>query len=636
MARTHGRSPQELKYLSLLSEQFPTSQTVFTEIINLEAILKLPKATEHFMSDVHGEYEAFTHILNNCSGVIRERVAATFRHELTATEQAELCTLIYYPTEKLARVRAQGLDTNEWYASTLLSLIRLARYLSDSYTRSKVRKAMPVAYAYIIDELLHASAGAGTDRHAYHVSIIDSIIETGSAADFICSLSALIKRLAVDHLHIVGDLFDRGPHADRIIDHLMGYHSLDIQWGNHDVVWMGAAAGSEACIAAVVRNNVRYHSLEILESSYGISLRELALFAERTYRDEEGMSNVEKAISTILFKLEGQLIMRHPEYDMDSRLLLGRMDVERGTITLDGRPRRLRTVDFPTVDHDDPYALSAGEREVMDGLAESFRSSDRLRRQIDFLYEQGSVYLVYNRNLLFHGCVPLEDDGGFRAVAVEGGCYSGQALLDACDRVARKAWHEHDQDSLDWMWYLWCGRYSPLSGRVVKTFERTYLTDETCWAEAKDPYYTLTFKAEACDHVLAEFGLTGGGCHIVNGHTPVRAAQGESPIRGDGRLLVIDGGFCNAYHKTTGIAGYTLIADAQGMRIKAHRPFESIEAALDDNADIASDTDQFEVNDHPLSISDTDTGARIRSQIADLTALLGAYRTGELPERKTP
>lgn len=631
-----SHSEQELKYLQLLSEQFPTCQTVFTEIINLQAILNLPKGTEHFMSDVHGEYEAFTHIINNCSGVIRDRVKTTFRHELTANEQADLCTLIYYPKEKLAKVRAAHKDTPEWYRTTLLQLVRLARYLSNSYTRSKVRKAMPVAYSYIIDELLHAAGSEETSRHYYHVRIIDSILETGSAEDFICSLSALIKRLAVDHLHIVGDVFDRGPHADRIIDQLMRYHSLDIQWGNHDICWMGAAAGSEACIASVVRNNVRYDSLSILENAYGISLRELALFAEKTYHRSATISPSEKAISVILFKLEGQVILRHPEFDMEKRLLLDKMDLAAGTVLIDGKTYELNTTEFPTVDVRDPYELSTEEKRIMNGLVDAFRESDRLQHHIDFLYDHGSMYLVYNDNLLFHGCIPLNSDGTFTSVPCGGWRYSGRAYLDFADRMARRAWIARDQNSLDWMWYLWCGKLSTLSGRVVKTFERTFVRDKSTWVEPRDPYWEQTASPTICEDILREFGIRGRRGHIINGHTPIKTTQGESPIRADGKLLIIDGGFCKAYHGATGIAGYTLISDASGMRIKSHRPFESVDAVLDENADIESETQVFETEPRPLLISDTDTGEQIRRQIRDLQTLLEAYRSGELPERDVP
>lgn len=627
------RSPAERKYLELLAEKFPTTQSVFTEVINLEAILNLPKGTEHFVSDVHGEYEAFEHILNNCSGVIRERVGQAFAMELTRDEQADLCTLIYYPELKLRRLREQVRLTSEWYAITLTRLVRLARRLSGSYTRSKVRKAMPVAYAYIIDELLHISPDERETRLAYHQRIIDTIVDTGSADDFVCSLAALIKRLAVDHLHVVGDVFDRGPHADKIMERLMAYHSIDVQWGNHDIVWMGAAAGSYACLAAVIRNNIHYDSFKILESAYGVSLRELALFAEATYRADDGMSPVEKAISVILFKLEGQTIRRHPNWHMDDRLLLEHVDAERGVAVMDGREYELRTRDFPTLEADDPYALTPEEQRVMDNLMNAVRSSDKLRRHVGFLFEHGSTYLVHNGNVLFHACVPMNEDGSFCAVNHQGQMLSGRAYYDYADRLARRAWHEHDQVSLDWMWYLWCGRFSPLSGRVVKTFERTYFADRSTWEEPRDPYFSHTEDPAMCARVLEEFGADVERGVIINGHTPVHAAAGESPVKAGGRLVVIDGGFCQAYHSTTGIAGYTLIADPEGMRIKAHRPFGSIADVLDLNADIVSDDDRFQRNPRPLFIGDTDTGADIRGQIADLRALLDAYRTGEIPER---
>lgn len=626
------RSPAERKYLELLAEKFPTTQSVFTEVINLEAILNLPKGTEHFVSDVHGEYEAFEHILNNCSGVIRERVGQAFAMELTRDEQADLCTLIYYPELKLRRLREQDRLTSEWYAITLTRLVRLARRLSGSYTRSKVRKAMPVAYAYIIDELLHISPDERETRLAYHQRIIDTIVDTGSADDFVCSLAALIKRLAVDHLHVVGDVFDRGPHADKIMERLMAYHSIDVQWGNHDIVWMGAAAGSYACLAAVIRNNIHYDSLKILESAYGVSLRELALFAEATYRADDGMSPVEKAISVILFKLEGQTIRRHPNWHMDDRLLLEHVDAGRGVAVVDGREYELRTRDFPTLEADDPYALTPEEQRVMDNLMNAVRSSDKLRRHVGFLFEHGSTYLVHNGNVLFHACVPMNEDGSFCAVNHQGQMLSGRAYYDYADRLARRAWHEHDQVSLDWMWYLWCGRFSPLSGRVVKTFERTYFADRSTWEEPRDPYFSHTEDPAMCARVLEEFGADVERGVIINGHTPVHAAAGESPVKAGGRLVVIDGGFCQAYHSTTGIAGYTLIADPEGMRIKAHRPFGSIADVLDLNADIVSDDDRFQRNPRPLFIGDTDTGADIRGQIADLRALLDAYRTGEIPE----
>ena len=626
-------SKHYMRYLKLLSKQFPTTQAVFTEIIDLEAILNLPKATEHFLSDVHGEYEAFDHILDTCSGVIRERIARIFKDDLSPVDQADLCTLIYFPEEKLRRVQAAGENTPVWYAARLLNLVRLARHLSYNYTRSKVRKAMPVEYAYIIDELLHASSDEAERRQLYHARIIESIIGTGSADDFIRSLADLIKRLAVDRLHVVGDLFDRGPHADRIIDRLMGYHAVDFQWGNHDIVWMGAAAGSPVCAAAVVRTQVHYDTLQVLESGYGVSLRELFTFAEATYRSGDVLSPAEKAIDMILFKLEGQAIMRHPAWDMSSRLHLQDIDAEAGTVTIDGIARPLTTTDLPTLDPMSPYALTPEEASIVDGLVEAFLSSSRLHAHVDFLYEHGSVYTIRNGNLLFHGCVPLNEDGTLREVWHHGVPYSGRAYLDLVERIARNAWLTHDERSLDWMWYLWCGRTSPLSGRITKTFERALVADESTWSEPRDPYFTLTEDPSECERILAEFGLTGARSHIINGHTPVLAARGQSPLKAGGRVIVIDGGFAEAYHAKTGIAGYTLISDAHGLRIKAHRPFASIADALDLNADIVFDTDRFEQEDPPLLVDSTDDGASIRSQLKDLRNLLAAYRSGELREQ---
>ena len=625
------RSEGDLKYLRLLAEKFPTRQSVFTEIINLQAILNLPKATEHFMSDVHGEDEAFNHILNNCSGVIRDRVRATYDGELTDAEQAELCTLIYYPKQKLARIRAQRRDTPEWYETTLHRMVRIARYLSNSYTRSKVRKAMPVEYAYIIEELLHEAGIRNLSRHEYHRRILTSIVETGSAEDFFISLASLIKRLAVDRLHLVGDVFDRGPHADRILDGLMAHPSVDVQWGNHDILWMGAAAGSAACVATAVRNNVRYDSYSILESSYGIPLRKLALFAEHTYAagsEGGGRTPEERAISVILLKLEGQLIRRHPEFDMADRLLLDKVDLSRGCVRIDGVDYELSTRDLPTIDPDDPYALTREEEAVIDDLVASFRSSQKLQDHVNFLFEKGSIYLVRNDNLIFHGCVPMNEDGTLHMVDCGSRRLSGRAYFDFCDQVARRAWREGDQDALDWMWYLWCGRNSPLSGRVVKTFERALVKDRSTWQEPRDAYWTLTQDERACREILREFGVSPERGHIINGHTPVKVSSGESAIRGGGRLLVIDGGFCKAYHAATGIAGFTLVSDQNAMTLRSHAPFESVEAALDEDADIESETTVVQTYDRPQLVSDSYTGAEVREQIEDLKALLEAYDTG--------
>ena len=628
------RLEQSMKYLSLLSQQFPTQQAAFTEIINLQAILNLPKGTEHFMSDLHGEYEAFMHILNNCSGVVREHVDETFGDELTETEKADLCTLIYYPHEKLALVRAAHQDSPTWTKQTLNRLIAVTRRLSSRYTRSKVRKAIPHDFAYIIDELLHTHPDENNYRVRYHERILDSILETGSTEDFIAALAELIKVLAVDHIHLVGDIFDRGGGAAKIMDRLIAckHQRTDIQWGNHDLLWMGAAAGEEACVISVLRNNLRYGNYEILENDYGISLRGLVAFADRTYQAGERITPLIKAINVLLFKLEGQIIQRHPEFDMEERLLLERIDKEAGTVVIDGEIWPLVTRDFPTLDPEHPYELTPEERRIVDKLVAEFTSSDHLRRHVEFLFRNGSMYLVRNGNLLFHGCVPLNEDGTFASMNCEGTWRSGRDYLDFCDEVARRAWRDRDRSALDWLWYLWIGFRSPASGRYVKTFERSYIEDKSTWEEPMDPYFTLTHEPGACDTVMREFGVTPESGHIINGHTPVKTGSGEKPIRADGKLLVIDGGFCAAYHPKTGIAGYTLISSSRGMRLKAHEAFKSVEAALAHNADIQSETTRFASASRRIMVSDTDTGAEIREQIGDLRLLLDAYRTGALPE----
>ena len=629
------RSVQSLKYLTLLARQFPNQQAVFTEIINLSAILNLPKGTEHFMSDLHGEYEAFMHILNNCSGVVREHVDEIFCDALDEQDKRELCTLIYYPHEKIALAHERKIDSPTWYRIMLERLITVARSLSSRYTRSKVRKAIPHDYAYIIDELLHTHPDENNYRVSYHERIIDSILETDSTEAFICSLAALIKRLAVDHLHLVGDIFDRGGGAAKIMDRLMDYHSLDVQWGNHDIAWMGAAAGQPACIATVLRNNLRYGNYEILENDYGISLRELVAFAERIYTAHDGMEPLAKAINVLLFKLEGQIIMRHPEFDMHDRLLLDKIDLATGTVPLpDGTVATLRTRDFPTVDAERPYDLGADEQRIMDKLVTEFTSADHLRRHIDFLFSHGSMYLVRNNKLLFHGCVPMNMDGTFASVNCMGTWRAGRDYLDFCDEIARAAWRDRTPDALDWLWYLWIGHKSPTSGREVKTFERSYIADTATWQEPMDAYFTLTREPEACDIVLREFGVSPERGRIINGHTPVKTTKGEVPIRAGGKLLVIDGGFCSAYHPQTGIAGYTLISSSRGCRLKAHEAFKSVAAALESNADIQSETFRFDVAERRRMVSDTDTGAVIRDQISDLRQLLDAYRCGVLEEKR--
>lgn len=619
-----------MKFLRLLSEKYPTRQQVCTEIINLQAILNLPKGTEHFMSDLHGEYEAFFHILNNSAGVIREKVDMAFEEVLTARERSSLCTLIYYPQEKLRRIREEGRNTEEWYRFILQKLIDLAKLLSSKYTRSKVRKAMPSEYSYILDELLHAQPDEDNNQLVYHSKIIDTLLRLEEGDDFIIALSSLIKRLAVDHLHIVGDIFDRGERPDAILNMLMEHHSLDIEWGNHDILWMGAACGSQACIAAVVRNCLSYNNISVLEQGYGISLRPLVLFAEKMYDEEDPNKAAKKAISIILFKLEGQIIRRNPEYQMEDRLLLDKVDYENACIELDGKTYPLKEKHFPTVDRDDPYKLSQAEREIMDELEKLFLESEQLQRHVEFLYSHGSMYQVFNGNLLFHGCVPLDEDGALKAIHLEGRIYQGRSYMDYADMAARRAFFSEDppQRYLDFMWYLWCGSNSPLSGRVVKTFERTFIEDKSTWEEPKNPYYEYQSSEPVCRMLLREFGLYSENSHIINGHTPVHVNQGENPLKAHGRLIVIDGGFCKAYQKTTGIAGYTLIFNSHGMRLKSHQPFSGMEAALEENMDIDSESQQVVTFPKRVMVADTDTGERLKEQIADLEDLLTAYREG--------
>ena len=619
-----------IKFLRLLSEKYRSRQQVCTEIINLQAILNLPKGTEHFMSDLHGEYEAFSHILNNSAGVIREKVDMLFEETLTPRERSSLCTLIYYPEEKLEKINEEGRNTEEWYRFVLQNLIDLAKMLSSKYTRSKVRKAMPSEYSYILDELLHAQADEDNNQFVYHQKIIDTLLKLGEGDDFIIALSSLIKRLAVDHLHIVGDIFDRGERPDAILNMLMQHHSLDIEWGNHDILWMGAACGSQACIAAVVRNCLSYNNISVLEQGYGISLRPLVLFAEKMYDETDPNKAAKKAISIILFKLEGQIIRRNPDYGMQERLLLDKVNFDDTTIEIDGVVHELKEKRFPTINRMDPYALDPAEREIMDELEKLFRESEQLQRHVTFLYNHGSMYRKFNGNLLFHGCVPLDEDGNLKALHFGGRIYQGKSYMDYADSIARRAYFSDDrtQKELDFMWYLWCGSNSPLSGRVVKTFERTFLSDESTWKEPKNPYYRYQDSEPVCRMLLREFGLYSENSHIINGHTPIHVMEGENPLKANGRLIVIDGGFCKAYQKTTGIAGYTLIFNSHGMRLKSHQPFSGMEAALSENLDIDSQSQQVATLDKRLMVADTDTGEMLKEQIADLEDLLTAYREG--------
>lgn len=574
--------------------------------------------------------------MNNCSGVIREKVDLLFEETLSDIDREEICTLIYYPVEKLEMMKKESRNNEEWYRVILGELIEIARLLSSKYTRSKVRKAMPDEYAYILDELIHVQKDEDDNQVAYHQNIIDTLLELDSADAFIEVLAALIKRLAVDHLHIVGDIFDRGPCADRIMDLLMNYHSLDIEWGNHDILWMGAAAGSEACIATVIRNNLKYHNIRILENSYGISLRDLTLFAEKLYPDTEPMEAALKAISVLLFKLEGQVILRNPDYQMTDKLLLHQVNVQNHTVCIAGTDYEICEETFPTVSFDPSnpevsYELTVEEKQVMEGLRMAFVGSVRLRQHMDFLYQKGSMYRIFNGNLLFHGCVPLDESGNLEGVVFHQKRYRGRDYLDYAERIARRAWSKDaTQKELDFMWYLWCGRKSPLSGRNIKTFERTYVKDESTWHEASNPYYQYYEQEKICNMILHEFNLYSDRSHIINGHTPVRTSRGEHPVRANGRLMVIDGGFCKSYHKTTGIAGYTLIFNSHGIRIKSHQPFQSVYAALTENKDIESRSELVETERERLMVRNTDTGKKILEDIKGLKMLLQAYREGTM------
>lgn len=622
-----NKEKENVKYLKLLKQNYSTSQSVIREIINLSAITNLPKGTEFFLSDIHGEYDAFLHIMNNCSGVIKEKVDLIFENTLSEFDRQELCTLIYYPREKMTILSEHGRIDDDWYSMTLNYLIMLAKLLSSKYTRSKVRKALPEDYAYIIDELLHAQKNEDTNKVSYHKHILQTIIDLDDADEFIIALSALIKRLAVDHLHIVGDIFDRGGKADKIIDLLLDYHSLDIEWGNHDILWMGAVCGNDACICNVIRNNLKYGNVEILENAYGISLRPLILFGMSKYGINDGIQAALAAIKVILFKLEGQLIKRHPEYGMDDRLLLEHIDKEKGIVKIDGKEAVLKTTLFPTLDINNPYELIEEENEIVLKLHRSFVSGQRLNNHIKFLYDKGSMYNVYNRNLIYHGCVPVDENGIFDMLLINGRYYHGKALLDICEVKARAAYVDNpNMDDVDFMWFLWGGEKSPLCGRKLKTFERDYIEDKSFWHEKSNPYYSRYYDESFCSQILHEFGLYDAHSHIINGHTPVHAIDGEAPIRANGRLFVIDGGFCRAMNKTTGIAGYTLIFNSHGLRLKAHTPFTSVEDVLINNTDIKSESEIVEKDTYRMFVKDTDIGKKLLEDISDLKKLLENYR----------
>ena len=659
MKKEAAASAPSLRYLQMLSRQYPTVQAASSEIINLQAILNLPKGTEHFISDVHGEYEAFLHIMNSASGVVREKVDELFSSSVSKAERDQLATLIYYPEEKLAQVARETRDMEEWYRITLHRLIDICRMVTSKYTRSKVRKAMPKEYAYIIDELINTNYEYHNKRSNYE-NIISTIIDIDRAEDFIVAVCELIKRMVVDHLHIVGDMFDRGPRADIIMDYLTEYHSVDIQWGNHDVLWMGAATGSRTLVATVLSNSIHYNNLEVIETGYGISLRPLALFANEFYKDVDCScfkakfagddannytekdkalaARMHKAITIILFKLEGQKILRHPEFGMEDRLLLDKIDYEKKSIVIGGVEYQLSDTDFPTVDRSNPYELSPEEDEVINQLTNSFQRSEKLQRHVRFLYSKGGLYKIYNGNLLLHGCIPLTPEGELLTFRADGKILSGRAFLDYAEAVARQGYYakpgsEERQYGMDYLWFLWCGRGSPVFGRDrMTTFERRLIKDESSWAEPKNAYYTFYNDPAVCERLLREFGLEGPHCHIINGHVPVKSRKGESPIKGGGKLIVIDGGFCRAYQPTTGIAGYTLIYNSESMRIVSHEPFEGRENAIRENRDILSSSVVFERMDDKVKIRSTDIGSELQRQVDDLKALLAAYRSGLVKE----
>ena len=648
-------SDEHLRYLRLLSQKYQTVAAAASEVIRIEALLRLPKGTEHFMSDLHGEHEAFVHILNSASGVIREKIDTVLGTEVPAEERAELATLVYYPHQKLPELKARQQDLDGWYRLTLLRLIDLCRFVSSKHTRDHVRRCLPQNCGYILDELLHAHF-EDHDKDQYYGEIIESILRYDRADAYIVRFCEVIKRLAVDRLHIVGDLFDRGPRPDRILDSLMAHHQVDIQWGNHDVVWMGAAAGSPLCIMTVLKTTLAYNNLDTLEGGYGISLRQLERFAQNTYADSDvsrwmphadprtasgdltAAARMHKAVTVMMLKLEAQVIARNPDFALQGRDFLNHIDFAAGTVDYHGTVYPLLDCDFPTVSLADPTALTAEEQRILDGLVRSFAESERLQRHVQFLYAHGAFYKICNGNLLYHGAVPMTEDGAFAAIRFEGVARSGKQLFDYCDRRARQGYSAPLGSPArlagqDFLWYLWCGAKSPLFGRsAMTTFERLYIADPAAHREIKDPYYRHIAHADTATRILQEFGLTGAGCHIVNGHVPVRAMEGESPIKGGGRLIIIDGGFCRAYHQRTGIAGYTLVYNSRGLILRTHQPFESVEKAIHEDEDITSQSEYIYTAPHRILVRDTDEGLRKQALIRDLCALVQAYQTGVLPQ----
>lgn len=645
----------ETRYLERLSDLYPTIAAASTEIINLQAILNLPKGTEHFLTDIHGEYEAFNHVLKNGSGSVRRKIDDVFGNTLSSRDKQALATLIYYPKDKMAQVKKVESNMEDWYKINLYRLIEVSKRAASKYTRSKVRKALPKDFAYVIEELITEKAEL-SDKESYYNEIIMTIIRIGRAENFIIAISELIQRLVVDHLHIVGDIYDRGPGPHIIMDKLMTYHSVDIQWGNHDVLWMGAATGQRGCMANVIRICARYGNLDILEDGYGINLLPLATFAIRTYGDDpctcfalkgaekpnqaemEMDLRMHKAISIIQFKVEGQIIQRQKGFHLEDRALLHRINYEKGTITLEGKEYQLLDTNFPTIDPKDPYKLTDEEEEVMERLERAFLGCEKLQEHMRFLLAKGGLYKVYNNNLLYHGCVPLNEDGSLKEVELFDKKFKGRSLYDALDRYLRKGFFALDEEDRengrDIMWYIWLHPNSPLFGKdKMATFERYFLAEKETHIEKKNPYYYLLEKEAVVDDIMTEFGLDLDGAHIVNGHVPVKRKNGESPIKCNGKVLVIDGGFSKAYQKETGIAGYTLIYNSYGLLLVAHEPFESTEAAIQKESDIHSEYMVVKRVVERRMVGDTDNGKEMKEQIEDLEKLLAAYRSGEIIEK---
>ncbi|MCL1998752.1 MAG: fructose-1,6-bisphosphatase [Turicibacter sp.] len=646
---------RKLKYLKLLSSRYRNNGAVSTKIINLSATLNLPKITEHFLSDIHGEDENFQHVLKNASGVIKNYIEEIFGNSLMAAEKRNLATLVYYPEEKLEYIKQKPEfynDEKEWYRIQIFRMLKLCRRVCEKHTKDKIRSVLPSDFSTILEEMIYED----DTRHKqeYYSEIVDSVVALDCSDRFIIAISTVIGHLSIGHLHIIGDIFDRGRGAAKILDMLTSYHAIDIQWGNHDIVWMAAAAGSDACIANVIRIQARYDNLETIEEDYGINLIPLATFALEYYaddpcdafmprnsnkskKDQALIAKMHKAITVIQLKLEEQLIARHADYNMQHRLMLNRIDFELNTIELNGVTHSLLDTYFPTINPADPTKLSKDEREVMDKIAISFKNSSKLQQHTRFFYNKGSMYKIFNGNLLFHGCIPMVSETEFKSANILGRDVGGRAFLDAFDDLARRAYFSKEgskdkKRGLDAMWYLWCGPDSPLFGKnKAATFERYFLKDKELHIEEKNVYYSLNNSEVAMSTILSEFGLSEGS-RIVNGHVPVKAVRGENPIKAGGKMIVIDGGFARAYHQETGIAGYTLIYNSRGLFLAQHNSFLSAKDAIENETDIVSDTIFVEQFNNRRRVKDTDMGAEIKEEINDLKELLNAYNLGLIKE----